>query len=1066
MSGIVSSVGLVSGLPIQNLIDRLIDVESRPYRQVLARIETVQAQRAAYAELNARLLALKGAAGQFDRVSFFRRSTAISNRPEVLTATAAEGAVPGTYAFRVHSLVTSHQLISSGFADADQTAVGRGTVAVEVGNGRLGRRTFLDDLNGQQGVGRGSIEIQDRAGNQAEIDLTSVLTVDDVLERINDEPQVAVQAEVQGDRIVLIDTSGSTAANLTVRDLGSGSVAEDLGIRQSVAQNTLIGNDINDATLETRLSRLNDGNGVRHNSSGADLSFRDGGLELFAVELNDTLKLSTHLQQLNDGNGVTLGDFEIRTRSGDGLQVDLAQVHDFGDGLGPRGVSTIGDVITVINEAASAAGVAVQAGQQPGTLQLQLVDHTSGSGSLEVEDLNGSAAADLGLSGSADGGTLVSPKILRISSLGDVVRAINYAPGNYDPLSGSRQITAAVSGNGLHISRASGAEFTIEATNDSPAADDLGVVGGRPAAAHSTRPLLAGLNTVLLRSLNGGAGVSTGQPLVITARSGQTVSVDLSGAQTVLDVVREINAQAAAAGSTVRADLNSAGSGLSLTDGGNGSGPLGVAPGSIADDLGLGASARSTTDRIEGANLQLQYVSEATALANLPVAGGVGTGEFEITTAAGTTFKVQITQNQTTVGGVLSQINTIGESLGIRAEINSQGDGIVIRDLRGGAGELAIQDVSGAVARKLNLLRAAENDDGGQFIDGSYEFDISIDADDTLNDVADKINSAGLQASATVISDGSSANSYRLSVTSGVTGTDGTLMFDAGATRLLMSELVQPQDAVIFFGSAQSANPLVIRSSSNTLTNLVQDVTINLLGSSSEAVELTVSRDNEAIAGSIETFVNAYNGVMDRIEELTFFDSETLQSGPLRGDATVRTVQSRLRNLVTSSVPTDNPTIRRLSSIGVSVQNGGRLGFDKAKFQEVLAENPEAIEELFTLSELELQRDAQGNPQIDPDSGAPLEVVDELGLGYVIDDALDLMTRTFDGLLAVRDDALESQEALLSDRAEFLLALLDSRRIRLEAQFAGLEQTLSSLSGQTSALNLLSTSASQSLFGS
>ena len=72
----------------------------------------------------------------------------------MLSAIAADGAVEGSYAFRVQSLVTSNQLISNGFADADQTAVGAGTISFEIGNGKLAPPTFLEDLHSGDGVGR------------------------------------------------------------------------------------------------------------------------------------------------------------------------------------------------------------------------------------------------------------------------------------------------------------------------------------------------------------------------------------------------------------------------------------------------------------------------------------------------------------------------------------------------------------------------------------------------------------------------------------------------------------------------------------------------------------------------------------------------------------------------------------------------------------------------------------------------------------------------------------------------------------------------------------------------
>lgn len=1056
MSGIVSGVGLISGLPIADLIDQLIQVESGPYRQVVARVEQIKIKRTSYATLNAQLLALKSVISRLDEVSFFRKSKTISSNEAVVSATAAEQAVPGSYTFRVRSLVTSHQLISAGLPDVDHTAIGAGTISFEVGHGKINPPTPLDELNGGAGVRRGRIEIQDRAGHTAQIDLTSALTVEDVLAAINNDSRIDVRATVSGDRLVLTDLSGGSATNLTVQDIAGGATALDLGIRQSVAAETLTGLDIRNVSLNTRLSLLNDGNGVRRAPAGADLVFTDEAATLFGVELNDTLKLSTHLQQLNDGNGVQLGQMSITSQSGGQFTVDLAAPFDFG--AGPRSVQTIGDVITVINQAAASAGVNVTAQLEPGTQLLQLADNTTGSGTFQVTDVTGSAANDLGLNGDAVSGKITSPKILHIASLGDVVRAINFAEGNYDLLTGTRQITASVSNNGLQLSRADGATFAVQAGGDSAAAEDLGLLTTGPVAVLNSRPLIAGLNTVLLRSLNGGDGVSTLDGLAIQTKAGLQLNVDLTGAQTVRDVIESINAQSQAAGAGVSAEVNAAGNGIVLTDESGGGGTLSVTDNQTSRDLGLGGASTSGA-QLAGGNLQLQYVSEATLLSTFKQGAGLGNGKLRITNSAGQSFTVSITENQKTVGDVITQINNAGASLGIVGEVNSTGDGLLITDTSGGAGKLRVEDAEGAVGAGLNLLRDSTTQETSQIIDGTFEFRIVVDADDTLNDVAQKINSAGDGAFATVINDGGAANSFRLSITSATTGSAGELTLDAGTTGLAMSDLVRPQDAVVLFGGSGSASPLVIRSASNTLTNVVQNVTLNLLSTSTDDVTITVSRDVDGVVESIQTFVDAYNNLIDRIDDLTFFDSETLKSGVLRGEGTVSTIQTRLRAVINAGVPTDEATIGRLSAVGVRFGVGGKLEFDEAKFKTTFTEEPQAVEELFTLSELIPEVDAAGNPVLDPETGEAVENFVGRGIGFKLNEALDQLTRTFDGVMALKDRTLESQEELLSDRAEFLLSLLNSHRSRLEAQFAGLEQALSALSGQQSALSLLASGA-------
>ncbi|MCG3136388.1 MAG: hypothetical protein HJJLKODD_00220 [Phycisphaerae bacterium] len=1085
MSGIVSGVGLFSGINTQELIDQLIAADSQPLVMLQQRLEAITTQRTAFAGLTAQLLALKGAASQFDQLSFFRKTKAQSSDPTIFTATTTDNASLGSFAFRVQSLATRHQLISAGFANKDQIPVGSGTIALEVGEGKISKPSYLDELNGGNGVRRGIIEIEDQSGQTAQIDLRNSLTLQDVVTAINAESKIDVEASVVGDQIRLQDVSAATTGGvLAVSDLGGGFMAADLGIADSVTyvsgddgSRLLLGSDINNVTSQTGIDLLNDGNGIRRNTNGADLVFEmlvSG--ETFNVELNDKMDVTTALATLNNGNGVQPGDFSIRSSSGVEFDVDLAASYDFGDGYGPRPVRLVSDVVTVINQAATAAGADVVASIDINTNQLVITDNTSGSDSLQVIPGSGSTVADLGLNAEVEGGVLRGNEVYHISNLGDVIRAINYAAGNYDLATGLTQhvqASVAANGNGIELRRIDGGAadgFKVSrgsygSIGDSHAADDLGLIGSGATEAVSTGDTLhgqnfwAGLNSVLLRSLNGGQGVTLGT-VNITAKDGTVISVDLANPpsgeppQSIHDVIQAINdaIEALPDEVAIHAEINAVGNGLAIVDQTGGSGSLSVSHSGAG--LGLNGSTNGTV--LNSGNLQLQYISENTKLGSLNNGAGVGLGQFNITSRNGTTLTINVTENQKTVGDLLRIINIQGASNHIVAEINATGDGIVIRDETPTGeitGELAIQDEEGQVAKKLRLLGGAQVDPDNpdqQIVDGSYEFKITVAADDTLSDVADKLSAAGLGLSVSIINDGSSLNPFRLSISSSLTGTQGEMMLDWGSTGLTMQTLTQPQDAVLFFGSEGSSNPIAIRSSSNSVANVVQGVTIDLLGTSEETVDLTVSKDIDAVVEAMKGFVEAYNSVTGQIDDLTFFNAESLESGPLRSDPTVRTVETRIRSMIQKVIATGETEFSRFATMGITIGNGGQLVFDEARFREALAENPEAIEEFFTLSE------TTDGTQIDSDTGEPVQIFHGLGMGYLIDDILDELTTSADGLLARKDDSLQRQEDLINDRAENMLDLLDAKRARLEKQFAGLETALSSLSSQQSALSALS----------
>src|SRR5205085_871133 len=138
------------------------------------------------------------------------------------------------------------------------------------------------------------------------------------------------------------------------------------------------------------------------------------------------------------------------------------------------------------------------------------------------------------------------------------------------------------------------------------------LLGGSSGNTIRSSRLLAGLDSVLLRSLRGGAGIQTGV-IGLTDRSGASAQVDLSNAQSLSDVLTAINN----AGTGIRASISESGLGLVITDTSSGSGTLtiGDRTGQAAAQLGIAYSGNAAS--VRGANLQRQYVSEATRLDQL-----------------------------------------------------------------------------------------------------------------------------------------------------------------------------------------------------------------------------------------------------------------------------------------------------------------------------------------------------------------------------------------------------------------------------------------------------------------
>ncbi|MCH7883657.1 MAG: flagellar filament capping protein FliD [Planctomycetes bacterium] len=1035
MSGISSGIGLISGINTADLIDQLIALESRPIRNLEARVQDIDIRRTAFLALSAQLLAVRNAVANFNKPSFFQRFNSSSTNDSIISATASDTAIPGSTVFRIHSLVSNQSMVSRGFADPDTTPIGVGTISIEVGHGKVNNGTDLGLLNGGAGVRRGVITITDRSGASAEIDLRTALTVSDVLAAINSETGIEVRARVTslahvgddgsvatGDRIIVEDLSGG-AGDLIISDRLGGSTAADLGIAGRVSSDRIDGSDLVRLSMDMPLSLLNDGNGIGRMRQGNDLIFSTSYGD-FNVGLNGILAFNedTDLRVLNNGRGVRLGVIRITDRAGASVEVDLTELES------PAGV-TVRQVHQRIAAAFEESGVAASVTVVNSSFLITDTSEVTGDdeSNLIVEDVSGFAAADLGIAGDVDNESIFGRTIYRIATLGDVIRAINFAPGN------GALVEASISpdGNGIAL-RALGFENTVSIAagldgngQPSTAADDLGLLDVTFSTndPFETRRLIAGLNTVLLGTLNGGAGIGTGV-VSLTDSLGQTATIDLSEAETLQDIVDLINGDGTTA---LTASINAANNGIALRDESEGAGVVGISDvsGSLAADLGIAGTFDLSANRtVNGGNLQLQYISRHTLLSELNGGRGVSLGPFRVTDSNGAVHVVNPANNIETVGEIIDAINFAGGDA-FEARINDTGDGIIVVDHADGSQTLTIEDEdNGSIAADLRLVGTA--DAGDNFIDGSFEIKIEVSAGDTLEDIAAKLRDADDSISAAVINDGSSVRPFSLTITSAVSGRRGALMIDSLGLDLRLDTLTEARDAVVSIGADGSSAGLLVTSSTNQLDGVMEGVTFDLLSASDEEVTVTIEQNLDGIVASINSFVEQYNAVLDAIDQSSSFDGETFERGPLFGDTTVDLVRSRLARVIMRPFEGVDASVSRLFLIGIRLGSGNRLEFDEERFLEVYGRSPQLVEKLFSTK--------------------------ETGFGAVIQETLDELTRDFDGVIARKDELLTDRQELLNNRIESLNILLDAKRARLEAQFIGLESALAALQAQQSAI--------------
>ncbi|MHC4080838.1 MAG: flagellar filament capping protein FliD, partial [Planctomycetota bacterium] len=949
MGSLTTGIGLISGIDTASLIDALITLESGPKIQLQTRLAELQSRQTALMDINARLLNLKSSSAGLRANNVFQFALATSSDSNILTAAATGAVQPGTYSFLVKQIVSNAQKVSRGFTDSDTTPVGMTSLSFELGNGTLSTNTDLGDLNAATGVARGKIVITDGAGDTT-VDLSAATTINEVLDAINSSG-ADVTASVEGDHLVVTENTGDA---LTIADATGYTTASDLGIAGTDGLGTITGTDIRTLGGLTPLSSLNDGTGVYFDDGSYDfkITTRDGReFDIDLGRIDNPITGATLIEDLNNGAGVTLNadsteDIQFVDRDGVEHDVDLT------------GIVTVQDFIDRVNDQTDGA---IQITVHADGDKFTVTDTTGGSGLLKVLGAGPNetdTAEDLGIleetgvgAASFDGEVLANADHTPAAkTIQDVIDRINDAYDNEAvPVQNGGHIVASIAADGVSLlitdTVSGGGNLTVAASpTNAYAARDLGIEADVAADTIDGNRLIAGINSVLVRSLNGGAGTGGLTDLILQDRegNGDLISIDTDGSLS--DIIDQINASAAI---NITASLNDAGNGLLITDTTDPVDITGnlIVTGDVADDLGIDTGVLGVEESFfRGDNVQLRYVAEGSSLDSLNYGRGIGLGQFRITDGEGDQAIINVTSSVESVYDLIELINgQAGPDVDVTARVNDNGDGIQLdNDL--GTGLIKVETISGTTASDLNLVGQATAE--GDPIDGSYETTVAINASDTIDEIIEAINEAGIPVTASTLNTGSGATPIKMILTSGIAGTLGDLVVDDGGFGLGLTTLSEAKDSKVFFGSEDPALATLIKRSSNTLDNVVPGVSIDLHSASDTPVTLTVSRDTQTIEEKIAEFAAAFNDAVGRIDQYDFYDIETEQKGVLLGSPTTAQVRNALFRTVQQKATGVETQYQYLSQVGLTVGSGGALNFDRAKFQEAYDADPEAVENL------------------------------------------------------------------------------------------------------------------------
>lgn len=305
-------------------------------------------------------------------------------------------------------------------------------------------------------------------------------------------------------------------------------------------------------------------------------------------------------------------------------------------------------------------------------------------------------------------------------------------------------------------------------------------------------------------------------------------------------------------------------------------------------------------------------------------------------------------------------------------------------------------------------------------------FNIDVEATDTLTEIMNKINSSDDNSDVTatiingelgpqlVLGSKNSGEENTISVTA--TDSDGN---SGLADTFSMTEITAAKSAIAYIDGVK------VVSQTNEIEEGITGVSLKLTAADiDKATTLTITKDTSKSKTAIEGFVSAYNAVMTTIQGLTGYNADTEKAGILQGDSLPRSIQSQMRNMLSSQFSTSDGN-KMLANLGVTTTREGLLEVDSTKLTEVISSDKGALAEMFS--------------------------AENTGLASKMSSLLDSYIQT-GGIMDGRDSSLDEQLSRISDSREQLNTRMTSYSARLYKQYNAMDLVVANLNSSASDL--------------
>ncbi len=145
-----------------------------------------------------------------------------------------------------------------------------------------------------------------------------------------------------------------------------------------------------------------------------------------------------------------------------------------------------------------------------------------------------------------------------------------------------------------------------------------------------------------------------------------------------------------------------------------------------------------------------------------------------------------------------------------------------------------------------------------------------------------------------------------------------------------------------------SYNGISMRRPTNNIDDIVSGVNIELLTTTEpgKPAVISITRNDEEIIESVKSFVETYNELSLKLDEVTRYDEDSKIAGIFNGNSDIRMIRPTLTRIFSTNIPTETE-IKSLAKYGLALDEKGKMSLDISKLSMALSTDPEGTQEFF-----------------------------------------------------------------------------------------------------------------------